>query len=223
MAVRALFRASRRLGGPALPPTVARIRWAVVAETELGSRSDSTMTPRIDSKLPDVGTTIFTQMSRLAEQAGAVNLGQGFPDFEPPEVLLAALERHCRGGKNQYAPMAGLPRLRELISAKLERDYGPRVDPENEITITSGATEGIFDAVAAVVGAGDEVIVLDPCYDSYEPAVKLQGGRVVHVPLRSDFSPDFARLQAALSPRTRLLIVNYPHNPSGAVLRAPDL
>jgi methionine aminotransferase len=181
------------------------------------------MTPRIDSKLPDVGTTIFTQMSRLAEQAGAVNLGQGFPDFEPPEVLLAALERHCRGGKNQYAPMAGLPRLRELISSKLERDYGPRVDPEDEITITSGATEGIFDAVAAVVAAGDEVIVLDPCYDSYEPAVKLQGGRVVHVPLRSDFSPDFERLQAALSPRTRLLIVNYPHNPSGAVLRAPDL
>ena len=181
------------------------------------------MTPRFASKLPDVGTTIFTLMSRLSEQAGAVNLGQGFPDFEPPAVLLDALERHCRSGKNQYAPMAGLPRLRELIAEKLERDYGARVDAESEITVTSGATEGIFDAVAAVVSPGDEVVVLDPCYDSYEPAVRLQGGRVVHVPLRADFSPDFARLKDALSPRTRLLIVNFPHNPSGAVLSADEL
>jgi methionine aminotransferase len=178
---------------------------------------------RFTSKLPEVGTTIFTLMSRLAEQAGAVNLGQGFPDFEPPEALLAALERHARGGKNQYAPMAGLPRLSSAIAHKLERDYGAPIDPAAEITVTSGGTEAIFDAIAAVVGPGDEVLVLDPCYDSYEPAVLLQGGRAVHLPLGPDFRPDFARLKSALGPQTRLLILNYPHNPSGAVLAPEDL
>ena len=181
------------------------------------------MTSSVVSKLPDIGTTIFTVMSQLAEESGAVNLGQGFPDFEPPEALLASLERHCRGGKNQYAPMAGLPRLCELLARKVLRDYGPTLDPATEITVTSGATEGIFAAVAALVSPGDEVIVLDPCYDSYEPAVRLQGGRAVHVPLAVDFSPDFERLAAAVSPRTKLVIVNFPHNPSGAVLQAADL
>src|SRR5688572_1847685 len=175
----------------------------------------------VRSKLPEVGTTIFTLMSRLAEETSAVNLGQGFPDFDPPERLLAALDRHARAGKNQYAPMAGLPRLRQAIAHKLRRDYGAEPDPEHEITITSGATEAIFDVVAAVIGPGDEAVLLDPCYDAYEPAVLLQGGRAVHVPLAADFTPDFARIAAAITERTRLLALNYPHNPSGAVL-APE-
>jgi len=175
----------------------------------------------VRSKLPEVGTTIFTVMSRLAEENAAANLGQGFPDFDPPEVLLAALARHARGGKNQYAPMAGVLRLRHAIAGKLRRDYGAALDPEHEITITSGATEALFDVVAAMIGPGDEAILLDPCFDSYEPAVLLQGGRAVHVPLASDFTPDFARLSAAIGERTRLVILNYPHNPSGAVL-APE-
>ena len=178
----------------------------------------------IESKLPHVGTTIFTVMSRLAEEHGAVNLGQGFPDFDPPLALREALARHVAAGKNQYAPMAGVPALRERLSIELERAYGLRPDPESEITITSGATEAIFDAIACVVRPGDEVIVLDPAYDSYEPAVLLQGGRVVHVPLTlPDFSVDWQRVADAVTPRTRLLAVNFPHNPSGAVMSPADL
>jgi methionine aminotransferase len=178
----------------------------------------------IASKLPAVGTTIFTVMSRLAEEHGAVNLGQGFPDFDPPEALLEALARHARGGRNQYAPMAGVPRLREALARELGRAHGVALDPEHEVTVTSGATEAIFDVIAAVVRPGDDVVVLDPSYDSYEPSVVLQGGRAVHVPLRlPDFSIDFERLARALTPRTRLLIVNFPHNPSGAVLSRRDL
>jgi methionine aminotransferase len=178
----------------------------------------------IASKLPDVGTTIFTVMSRLAEEHGAVNLGQGFPDYDPPETLLEALARHSKGGRNQYAPMAGVPRLREAIARHIASAHGARLDPETEITITSGATEAIFDVIAAVVRPGDEVIVLDPAYDSYEPSVVLQGGRAVHVPLRlPDFSIDFERLKRATNERTRLVILNFPHNPSGAVLARSDL
>jgi methionine transaminase len=178
----------------------------------------------VASKLPDVGTTIFTVMSRLAEEHGAVNLGQGFPDYDPPAALVEALARHAREGKNQYAPMAGVPRLRAALARKLERAHGCALDPEAELTITSGATEAIFDAIAAVVRPGDEVVVLDPSYDSYEPSVVLQGGRAVHVPLRlPDFGIDFERLKSALSERTRLVIVNFPHNPSGAVLSRADL
>lgn len=178
----------------------------------------------IPSKLPEVGTTIFTVMSRLAEEHGAVNLGQGFPDYDPPGALLEALARHARDGKNQYAPMAGLPSLREAIARHAERAHGRTLDPETEITITSGATEAIFDAIAAVVRPGDEVVVFDPAYDSYEPSVVLQGGRAVHVPLRlPEFSIDFERLRRAVNERTRLVIVNFPHNPSGAVLARSDL
>src|SRR5688572_30918155 len=175
------------------------------------------------SKLPDVGTTIFTVMSRLAEEHGAVNLGQGFPDFDPPRALLEALARHANAGKNQYAPMAGLLRLRQAIARHVASAHGLRLDPETEITVTSGATEAIFDAIAAVVRPGDEVVLLDPAYDSYEPSVLLQGGRVVHVPLRlPDFSIDFDRLKHALGPRTRLVVLNFPHNPSGARLTPPE-
>jgi methionine aminotransferase len=178
----------------------------------------------IDSKLPAVGTTIFTVMSRLAEEHGAVNLGQGFADFDPPRELVDALHRHATGGKNQYAPMAGVPRLRERIAGEIRRSYGRKVDPETELTVTSGATEGIFDAIAAVVRPGDEVILLDPAYDSYEPAVLLQGGRAVHVPLRDpDFSVDWQRVRDAVTDRTRLLCLNFPHNPTGAVLAPSDL
>jgi methionine aminotransferase len=174
--------------------------------------------------LPEVGTTIFTVMSRLAEEHGAVNLGQGFPDYDPPGVLLEALAHHAKGGKNQYAPMAGLLSLREAIARHVERAHGRMLDPETEITITSGATEAIFDAIAAVVRPGDEVVVFDPAYDSYEPSVVLQGGRAVHVPLRlPDFSIDFERLKRAVNERTRLVIINFPHNPSGAVLARADL
>jgi methionine aminotransferase len=178
----------------------------------------------IDSKLPAVGTTIFTVMSRLAEEHGAVNLGQGFPDFDPPEALKAALAHHVAAGKNQYAPMAGVPALRARIADSVERTYGRRLDPETELTITSGATEAIFDAIAAVVRPGDEVVLLDPAYDSYEPAVLLQGGRAVHVPLLPpSFAVDWQRVKDAITPRTRLIALNFPHNPSGAVLSASDL
>jgi methionine aminotransferase len=178
----------------------------------------------LDSKLPSVGTTIFTVMSRLAEQHGAVNLGQGFPDFDPPPKLVEALHRHASGGRNQYAPMAGLPRLRERVAAELFHFYGRKVDPEAELTITSGATEAIFDVIAAVVRPLDEVVMLDPVYDSYEPAVLLQGGRAIHVPLRQpDFSIDWQRVKDAIGPRTRLLCLNFPHNPTGAVLSPADL
>lgn len=179
---------------------------------------------QIDSKLPKVGTTIFTVMSQLAMEHQAVNLGQGFPDFEGPSALHEALIRHVREGKNQYAPMAGIPRLREAIAHKTALLYGRRLDPASEITVTSGATEALYAAIAAVVRPGDEVIVLDPCYDSYEPAIEVNGGRAVHVPLQAPaFSVDWERVRAAITPRTRMLMINSPHNPTGATLSAADL
>jgi methionine aminotransferase len=179
----------------------------------------------IDSKLPGVGTTIFTVMSRLAAEHGAINLSQGFPDFEPPGRLVDLVDGHLRrGGQNQYAPMIGLPRLREAIAGKVAACYGCSVDPETSVTVTSGGTEALFCAIQALVGAGDDVVLLDPSYDSYEPSVTLAGGKAVHVPLRRPgFSPDWDRVRAALTPRTRLLVLNFPHNPSGAVLAADDL
>ena len=183
------------------------------------------MRPPIDSKLPRVGTTIFTVMSRLAAEHGAINLSQGFPDFEPPVRLVDLVDGHLRrGGLNQYAPMAGLPRLREAIAGKVAAYYGCSVDPETAVTVTSGGTEALFCAIQAFVGAGDEVILLDPAYDSYEPAVTLAGGRTVRVPLRRPgFSPDWEQVRSALTQRTRLLVLNFPHNPSGTVLTADDL
>ncbi len=177
----------------------------------------------LESKLPNVGTTIFTVMSRLAEQAGALNLGQGFPDFDPPDAFAESLARHVKAGKNQYAPMSGVPRLKEQIARKLTRDYGCPIDPESSITVTDGATEGLFDAISAVVRPGDEVVVFDPCYDSYEPAVVLSGGRVLHLPLDATFRVDWQRLEDSIGPRTRLIILNFPNNPSGALLSASDL
>ncbi|MDB6163750.1 MAG: pyridoxal phosphate-dependent aminotransferase [Xanthomonadaceae bacterium] len=180
--------------------------------------------PIVETRLPKVGTTIFTVMSQLAAEHGAVNLGQGFPDFAPPGRLVDALGEALRHGHNQYAPMTGVPSLRKAIADKTQRCYGVRPDADSEITVTSGASEAIFDAVAAVVCAGDEVIVLDPCYDCYEPAIDLAGATAVHVPLDPhSFAPDWDKVRAAISPRTRLLMINSPHNPSGAMLSTADM
>jgi methionine aminotransferase len=182
------------------------------------------MTPIPSTKLPKVGTTIFTVMSQLAAEHKAVNLGQGFPDFPVPVRLVDELDKAMRAGHNQYAPMSGVPALRNAIAAKTERCYGWRPDADAEVTVASGASEAIFDAVAAVVRAGDEVIVLDPCYDCYEPAIELAGGVAVHVPLDPrTFAPDWAAVRAAITPRTRMLMINTPHNPSGAMLDASDM
>ena len=176
------------------------------------------------SKLPEVGTTIFTVMSRLAAEHGAINLSQGYPDFDPPSPLVELVAAHMRGGANQYAPMAGWPALREAVAGKVRALYGRTVSADNEVTITSGGTEALFCAVQAVVRAGDEVILLDPSYDSYEPAVRLAGGRAVRIPLqRPRFDVDWDRVRDALSARTRLIVVNTPHNPSGAVWSREDL
>lgn len=176
------------------------------------------------SKLPNVGTTIFTRMSQLAVETGALNLSQGFPDFDGPQALRDAVGRHIAAGHNQYAPMTGLPALREQVAAKIARSYGRRVSADSEITITPGATQAIFCAIQALIQPGDEVIVFDPCYDSYEPSVELAGGRCVHVPLTlPDFAIDWQHLDDALSDKTRLIILNSPHNPSGALISRAEL
>ncbi|WP_243050871.1 pyridoxal phosphate-dependent aminotransferase [Dyella sp. RRB7] len=179
---------------------------------------------QIETKLPKVGTTIFSVMSQLALEYKAVNLGQGFPDFEPPQPLRDAITRAMGEGRNQYAPGIGLPSLREQIALKTERMYGHRISADSEVTVTSGATEALFAAIAAVVRAGDEVIVFDPAYDSYEPAIDLQGARAVHIPLVAPtFAVDWQRVRDAVTPKTRMILINSPHNPTGAVLSAADL
>lgn len=178
----------------------------------------------IVSKLPKVGTTIFTQMSQLAAEVGALNLSQGFPDFDGPQALREAVGRHIAVGHNQYAPMTGLPALREQVAAKIARSYGRNVCADSEVTITPGATQGIFCAIQALIRPGDEVIIFDPCYDSYEPAVELAGGRCLHLPLsQPDFAIDWQQLSDAIGPRTRLIVINSPHNPSGALIGRADL
>ena len=175
-------------------------------------------TPALVSRLPRVGTTIFTVMSALAAEKGAVNLGQGFPDFDCDPQLVDAVTGVMQRGLNQYPPMAGVPVLREAVAAKLAALYGHSYDSGSEITITAGATQAILTIILAVVHPGDEVIVLEPCYDSYVPNIELAGGTVVRVPLTpGTFRPDFEKIRAALSPRTRAIIVNSPHNPSATV------
>jgi len=175
-------------------------------------------TPVIESRLPSVGTTIFTVMSALAQETGAINLGQGFPDFDGDPALVEHVAQAMREGLNQYPPMAGVPQLRERIAAKIEALYGKQYDPGSEITVTAGATQAIITAVLCAVHPGDEVIVLEPCYDSYAPNIELAGGRIVRVPLTPrTFRPDFARIAAAITPRTRMMIINSPHNPSATV------
>ena len=178
----------------------------------------------LQTKLPKVGTTIFTVMSQLAAEHGAVNLGQGFPDFAVPQRLVDELDRAMREGHNQYAPMTGVAPLRQAIASKALRCYGRQINPDTEVTVTSGATEALFNAVHAVVRPGEEVIVLDPAYDSYEPAIDLAGARAVHVPLDPQtFAVDWGRVAAAITPKTRLLMINSPHNPSGAMFTEGDM
>jgi methionine aminotransferase len=178
----------------------------------------------VRSKLPEVGTTIFTVMSRRARELDALNLGQGFPDYDIDPRLTELVAAAMRAGHNQYAPMEGLPALRERVAAKLRASYGIAVDPESEVTVTLGATEAIYSTVQALVGPGDEAIVFDPAYDSYEPAVRLAGGRCIRLPLtQPGFRYDWERLQAVLSPRTRLVLFNSPHNPACTAADRGDL
>ncbi len=186
--------------------------------------TDTARTPVLASKLPQVGTTIFTVMSALAAEHNAVNLGQGFPDFACDPALVDAVTAAMQAGHNQYPPMTGVPALREAVSAKIEALHGRRYDPASEITITAGATQAIITTILAIVHPGDEVIVLDPCYDSYVPNIELAGGRAVRVPLTpGTFRPDFGKISAAITPRTRAILINTPHNPSAAVWSAEDM
>ncbi len=178
----------------------------------------------IETKLPKVGTTIFTQMSALAVEYDAINLSQGFPDFDGADYLKQRVCHHIQTGANQYAPMSGVPVLTQAIAQKSFNLYQKQIDPVNEITVTSGATEAIFAAVHAVVKAGDEVIVFDPAYDCYEPAIDLAGGYCIHIPLTDpDFSLDWDLLSQAINDKTRLIIINSPHNPTGSIITRDDL
>ncbi len=182
----------------------------------------------LDSKLPNVGTTIFTVMSALAAEYDAINLSQGFPSFDPPDELLQRINYYLQHGANQYAPMPGVAALREAIAAKTWANHAQEIDPDVEITISTGATEGLFSAIQALVRPNDEAIVFDPAYDSYEPAITLAGGRTRHVPLSigddgHTFSIDWQQLADAVNPNTRLIVCNFPHNPTGAILSADDL
>jgi methionine transaminase len=180
-------------------------------------------TPVLQSRLPEVGTTIFSVMSALAVKHGAVNLGQGFPDFDCDPGLVEAVHAAMRAGHNQYPPMPGVPALRQGLAAKIERLYGHRYDADHEITITAGATQAILTAVLALVHPGDEVIVIEPCYDSYVPAITLAGARAVRVRLEAEgFGLDMAAIAAAITPRTRALILNTPHNPTGTCWSEAD-
>ena len=184
----------------------------------------SERTPILQSRLPNVGTTIFTVMSTLAAEKNAVNLGQGFPDFNCDPALVDAVTEAMQKGLNQYPPMTGVPVLREAIASKVEALYGRRYNAASEITITAGATQAIITAILAVVHPGDEVIVLEPCYDSYVPNIELAGGVTVRVPLTpGTFRPDFDKIGAAITSKTRAILVNSPHNPSGTVWSAQDM
>lgn len=179
--------------------------------------------PHLKTKLPRVGTTVFSVMSALATQYGAINLGQGFPDFECDPRLIDAVTEAMRAGENQYPLMTGVPLLRERVANKMAAIHGVHYDSQNEVTITSGATQGILSAILAVVRSGDEVIVLEPCYDSYIPNIELAGGVAVPVRLKPmTYAVDWEALSAAITPRTRAVIVNSPHNPSGRVWSADD-
>ncbi|MEY3621379.1 MAG: hypothetical protein RL132_461 [Pseudomonadota bacterium] len=175
------------------------------------------------SRLPKVGTTIFTVMSTLAAERGAVNLGQGFPDFEPDAALLDAVNEAMRSGHNQYAPLNGVAALRLAVSHKVEALYGRSYDPDSEVMITAGATQAIMTAILALVHPGDDVIVLEPVYDSYIPSIELAGGRAVRIPMTQRYRIDWERVDAAVTHKTRAILVNSPHNPSGMILRESDM
>ena len=178
----------------------------------------------IVSKLPNVKTTIFTVMSQLATEHGALNLSQGFPDFNGPQDLLDRVSHHMKIGHNQYAPMTGIPELRRAIAGKISSIYGAEVDVDQEITVTSGATDALFTAITTIVNPGDEVIVFDPAYDCYEPAIDLAGGKAIHIPLQSpEFAIDWQRVRESINKNTRAIILNSPHNPTGTTLSLSDI
>lgn len=178
---------------------------------------------RIESKIPDVGTSIFTVMSKMALDHNAINLSQGFPDFMIDEEIIRLVHRYMKEGHNQYAPMPGTPVLRNVIAEVIRSSFGRAVDPDSEITITSGATESIFSVISAFVSRGDEVIMFDPSYDSYDPSVRLNGGVPVHVNMTASFGIDWNEVRSRISRATRMIIINTPHNPSGAILSESDL
>lgn len=178
----------------------------------------------INSKLPDVGTTIFTVMSTLAAEHGAINLSQGFPDFDTPPALIDRVVKYMRAGRNQYAPMQGVALLRERIAGKIADLYDNRVNPETEVTVTSGATEALYAAITAVVHPGDDVVVFEPAFDSYVPAIRLNGGRPVYLSMKKpDYHIDWDEVHDAIGDNTRLIILNSPHNPTGTVLSPTDV
>ncbi|MBL7891607.1 MAG: methionine aminotransferase [Bacteroidia bacterium] len=178
----------------------------------------------IHSKLPKVGTTIFTVMSKMAAEHNAINLSQGFPDFSCSEELVKLVNEAMLKGNNQYAPMPGLPALREIIAQKTEKLYGIKYDPETEITVTAGATQAIYTAIAAIIREDDEVIIFEPAYDCYQPAIEVAGGKTVYLQLKApDYSIDWNELQKVFNHRTRMIIINTPHNPTGSVLSADDM
>lgn len=178
----------------------------------------------INSKLPKVGTTIFTVMSALAKEHNAINLSQGFPDFEVHPELVNGVAEAMKAGHNQYAPMQGLPALREIISAKTEKLYGATYDPDTEINVTAGATQAIYTAITAVVKEGDEVIIFTPAYDCYEPAIELNGGKAVYIQLKNpEYNIDWEEVKQLVNRKTRMIIINTPHNPSGATMSIEDM
>lgn len=178
----------------------------------------------VTSKLPNVGTTIFTVMSKLAAEHNAINLSQGFPDFDCDSELIELVSKYFKSENNQYAPMAGVLKLREVLAEKTQNLYGAKYNPESEITITAGATQAIYTAITSIIRTGDEVIVFDPAYDSYEPAIELNGGVTIHISLQSPtYHIDFNELKQRINARTKMIIINSPHNPTGTVLSAKDL
>ncbi len=182
----------------------------------------------MQSKLPRTGTSIFAVMTTIADETGAINLSQGFPSFDPPAALLERVTHHLTHGQNQYAPMPGMPALRREIANKVSRLYGRTIDEASEVTVCDGATEGLFSVIHTVIHPGDEVIVFDPAYDSYEPAVALAGGKTIHIPLittaaKPDFHVDWDQVRDSITNRTKLIVVNFPHNPTGVTLATEDL
>jgi methionine aminotransferase len=178
----------------------------------------------ISSKLPKVGTTIFSVMSKLAQDYNAINLSQGFPDFPVSNELISLVHKYMTLGKNQYPPMAGIPELRERLALKMEKAYGAQYDPESEITITAGGTQAIFTAIMATISEGDEVIIFTPAYDCYAPAIELAGGKPVYVQLKStDYSIDWKQVKKVVSRHTKMILINSPHNPSGTIITEKDI
>ena len=174
------------------------------------------------SKLPNITTSIFSVMSQLANEHGAINLSQGFPNFPVDNRLLDSVKQLLHENVHQYTPMAGLPILLEKIAQQTQKQYGRKVNPNTEILITAGATQGIYTAINAWIQTGDEIIVLDPCYDSYEPSILMAGGKAVHVALNADYTPNFNQIEAAISSKTKMLIINNPHNPTGKIWTEED-